>query len=124
MNYREAETITADYNTLLNKARAIYEALPESHRSAFYQLVLYPVEACCNLNEMVVAAGKNQLYTMQGRASANAHAEKVRTLFAKPCKVTENREITEYFPFVHRILVDKTQNLPPGLNSILLRKYP
>ncbi len=87
-NYREAETITADYNTILKKARDIYEALPENYKSAFYQLVLYPVEACCNLNEMIVDAGKNQLYAMQGRASANAHAEQVKTLFARDAELT------------------------------------
>ncbi|MDZ7263001.1 MAG: glycosyl hydrolase 115 family protein [candidate division KSB1 bacterium] len=88
VNYREAETITADYNALLKSARAIYEVLPENHRSAFYQLVLYPVEACANLNEMVVTAGKNQLYATQGRASANAHAEQVKTLFARDAELT------------------------------------
>ncbi len=88
MNYREAETITADYNRLLKEAKAIYEALPENYRSAFYQLVLYPVEACANLNEMVVTAGKNQLYATQGRASANVHAEKVIELFARDAELT------------------------------------
>lgn len=87
-NYREAETVAADYTSLSNKARAIYEALPESHRSAFYQLVLYPVEACSNLNEMIITAGKNQLYATQGRASANVHAERVKALFARDAELT------------------------------------
>ena len=70
-NYREADRVLAQYRELRARSRNLYEHLPESHKPAFYQLVHSPIELCCNLNEMYVAAGKNHLYAAQGRASAN-----------------------------------------------------
>ena len=90
-NYREAERIVSEFNQLLDKAKSIYDKLPESHKSAFYQLALFPVEACRNLNEMYVAAGKNKYYGERGGASANFYAEKVKELFDK------DAELTRYF---------------------------
>ncbi len=90
-NYREADSVVADYRALVEKAKEIYETLPESHQSAFYQLVLFPTEASCNVNEMMVAAAKNALYAAQGRASANHYADQVKALFEK------DAELTRYF---------------------------
>ena len=89
MNYREADRILEDYRDLVNRARVIYEKLPESHKAAFFQLVLHPTEACSNLNEMYVAAGKNLFYGIQGRASTNSYAEKVKTLFDKDAALNQ-----------------------------------
>lgn len=88
MNYREADTIVAEYQRLVDKAQKIYSKLPESHQAAFYQLVLFPVEICSNLNEMYVAAGKNNVYGEQGRASANYYAEKAIEAFGKDAELT------------------------------------
>ena len=82
-NYREADRIVIEYNTLADRARALDARLPESHRPAFFQLVLFPIEACANLNEMYVAAGKNAYYAERGTASANYYADKVKELFAR-----------------------------------------
>lgn len=100
-NYREADRVLEKYNVLLKKAKRIYKELPETHKSAFYQLVLSPVELCCNLNEMYVAAGKNELYAAQGRASANFYGDKVKELFFK------DAELTRYF---HEDLADGKWN--------------
>ncbi len=80
-NFNEAENVVRDYNALLEKARAIGEKLPQEAQDAYFQLVLYPVAACANLNEMYVAAAKNRLYRMQDRASTNYYADKVKELF-------------------------------------------
>jgi hypothetical protein len=88
-NYREAETIVDEYKNLVEKSRVIYDKLPEQYKSAFYQLVLSPVELCSNLNEMYVAAGKNALYGQQGRASTNQYAEKTKELFFKDEALTK-----------------------------------
>ncbi len=61
-NYLEAERIEADYIRLAAKAEIIYKAIPGEYRDAFYQLVLYPVKACANLNRLYVSTGKNRLY--------------------------------------------------------------
>ncbi|MDZ7375132.1 MAG: glycosyl hydrolase 115 family protein, partial [candidate division KSB1 bacterium] len=66
VNYREAETVVSDYKKLEEQARTVYDALPAEYQDAFYQLVLHPVEACANLNELYVTVGKNRLYAKQG----------------------------------------------------------
>jgi hypothetical protein len=83
INYGEAETIESDYNRLTVWAEEIYNKLPAEYRNAYYQLVLYPVKACANLNAMYVAAAKNNWYAVQGRASANDEADSVKKYFAE-----------------------------------------
>ncbi len=81
VNYQEAETVVAEYNALTAKADKIYNELPASYRDAYYQLVLYPVAACANLNKLYLAAGQNRLYAAQGRASTNDLADSVKKFF-------------------------------------------
>jgi hypothetical protein len=88
VNYREAETVVADYKKLEEQARKIYDALPIEYRDAFYQLVLHPVEACANLNELYVTVGKNRLYAKQGRAATNSLAENAKKLFDIDAEIT------------------------------------
>lgn len=90
-HYREAERVLADYQNLAIRSKKHYEQLPDSHRAAFYQLVLSPIEFCSNLYEMYVAAGKNKVYAEQGRAAANYYADRVREAFDK------DAELTRYF---------------------------
>ena len=87
-HYREADRIVAEYRQLAEKARALYAKLPESQRPAFYQLALFPIEACANLNEMYVAAGKNAYYAERGAVSANYYADRVKELFARDAALT------------------------------------
>jgi hypothetical protein len=88
-NYREADRIVEEYNQLLKKSTSVYERLPESYKSAYYQLVQSPIEMCANLNEMYVAAGKNRYYGIRGAASANYYADKVKQLFEKDIQLTQ-----------------------------------
>jgi hypothetical protein len=81
VNFREADRIVADYNQLADDARRIGGLLPAAYQDAYFQLVLFPVEACANLNELYVAAGKNRLFAAQGRAAANEMALLVARLF-------------------------------------------
>ncbi len=80
-NYREAETVVSDYNKIAKLAQQIYDSLPPSAQPAFYQLVLYPVLACANLNQLYVTAGLNHLYAKQGRALTDSLAFQVKVLF-------------------------------------------
>jgi hypothetical protein len=90
-HYREADRILMEWEELHIKAKEIYKRLPETYRSAFYQLALFPVEASYNLNEMYVAAGKNRYYAERGAPAANYYADKVRELFEK------DAELARYF---------------------------
>jgi hypothetical protein len=89
VNYREAERVVEDYKAIAKRARAISGALPAGRRDAFFQLVLHPVLAGAVVNEMMVSAGQNHLYAKQGRASANALAERVRGLFREDAALTQ-----------------------------------
>lgn len=81
VSYDEADSVVADWKALAAEADEVSQSLPADRRDAFYELVLYPVKACANLNELLVDAGKNRLYATQGRASANDLAQKARDLF-------------------------------------------
>ncbi|MGC4022583.1 MAG: glycosyl hydrolase 115 family protein [Cyclobacteriaceae bacterium] len=81
INYYEAESIVKDYRDLEKEADAIYDKLQRELKDAYYQLVLYPVKACANLNDIYVTTGKNMLYARQGRSSTNDLAGKVKKLY-------------------------------------------
>ena len=82
MNYNEAENVVSDYNKLVAQSETIYNNLPQEKRDAFYQIVLFPVKACANINEMYLSAAKNALYASQKRSTTNAMAAQTRTLFS------------------------------------------
>jgi hypothetical protein len=69
----------------------LYERVPEEQKDAFYQLVLFPVEACANLNRMYHVAAKNRMYANQERVLTNAMADSVELLFHK------DQEMSAYF---------------------------
>jgi Glycosyl hydrolase family 115/Gylcosyl hydrolase family 115 C-terminal domain len=81
VNYGEAERVAEQFQALAEKAELIYTQLPNDTKDAFYELILYPVKASAVLNQLYIAAGKNQLYARQGRASANDMADEVERLF-------------------------------------------
>ena len=81
VNYQEFENAVANFDAIAKKAQEISDKLPEEKRAAFYELVLFPTKASAQLNEMYLAAAKNNLYAQQDRASANDFAEQTRSLF-------------------------------------------
>ncbi|UOB16135.1 glycosyl hydrolase 115 family protein [Abyssalbus ytuae] len=91
VDYNEAERVVEEYNLLVEKARKVYGEIPGTYKDAYYQLVLFPVQACANLNELYVTAARNKLYAGQGRILTNKMAQKVKQLFEK------DMELTEYF---------------------------
>jgi hypothetical protein len=86
-NYREAERIVAEYREIAQRAEKISAALPAARRDAFYQLVLYPAKAGAVVNEMYVAAAMNRMAALQGRASTNDLAARVRQLFREDAEL-------------------------------------
>lgn len=82
INYREAENVVANYNRLAQRAEDIFNQLPAEMHDAFDELVLYPIQACANLNQLYVTAGQNQLFAKQGRNNTRETAQQVRQLFS------------------------------------------
>lgn len=88
-HYREFETVVKEYKDLEEKAKTIAKKLPKEFYDAYYQLVLHPVEACANLNEMYYMVARNYLAAEQGRTSTNDYAVKVRELFKRDQEITD-----------------------------------
>ncbi len=80
-SYHEAETVIDNFAALITRAEAVSARLPADARYAFYQLVLFPIKAAAQVNEMYVAAGRNALFVKQGRASANDEAAHTQAMF-------------------------------------------
>ncbi len=95
VDYREAETVVADYNAVAAEAQRVSDLLPVEHRDAFFQLVAHPAQACANLNELYVTAAQNRLYAQQGRTATNRLAARVEELFARDAELSRvyNQEI-------------------------------
>ena len=87
-NYREAERVEADWNTLTARAEKVQAVLPADARPAFFELVLHPIKAYGQVAEMYIAAGRNRLYASQGRAATNDEAARVKALFQADIDLT------------------------------------
>jgi hypothetical protein len=122
-DYREAERIVYEYNSLYERANKIYKSLSHEYKDAFYQLILHPVEACSNLNEMYVTTGKNLLYASQGRALTNLLAEKVKSLYARDSSITNyyNKTLSagKWNHFMDQTHIGYTNWQQPDKNSML-----
>jgi hypothetical protein len=81
VNYQEAKSVVADFDAIATRAERIQTNLPEEDREAFYDLVAFPAKASAQVNELYVAAGRNELFARQGRASANDFADQTVALF-------------------------------------------
>jgi Glycosyl hydrolase family 115/Gylcosyl hydrolase family 115 C-terminal domain len=81
VNYRENEQVVADYNSLAAQAERIFKTLPADKQDAFQELVLFPAKAGALVNQLYLAAAKNELYARQGRATTNDWAAETRNLF-------------------------------------------
>lgn len=82
VNYDEAARVSAQWEDLVARAESLQTRLPFAAHDAFFQLVLYPVKASANAHALYVAAGRNRLFTLQGRVAANSEAARVRAAFA------------------------------------------
>jgi len=90
-NYREAERIVADYDSLTARAEAIGRRLPTEYRDAYYELVLHPILGAANLNKLYVTVARNRRYAREGRAVTNEVAAQARALFER------DADLSRYF---------------------------
>lgn len=88
INFREAERVVAAWDALEARAEALRGRLRPDQQDAYFQLVLFPVEASANLTRLYVAAGRNRLYADQGRAATNDEAAAVQAYFARDRALT------------------------------------
>ncbi len=121
-NYREFETVAADYEALAVRAQQVSDQLVLEHRDAFYGFVLYPIKACAQLNAMYLAAAKNALYARQGRASANDFAAQTRAVFSTQTNLADhyNRIYArgKWNHFMDQTYIGYTSWNPPRQNNL------
>jgi hypothetical protein len=79
--------VVAEYNQLLTRAEAINQKLPAADRDAYYELVLHPVQACANLNELYYTVAQNREAAKTNQPTTNALAEKAKVLYAKDTEI-------------------------------------
>jgi hypothetical protein len=82
-NYHEFETVLNDYRALAVEALRLKEQIPAEYQDAYYQLVLYPIDACSNLYEMYYAVAKNRELAAKKDPEANFYADKVKECFER-----------------------------------------
>src|SRR6185437_564968 len=59
-DYGEADRVIKQYQQLVAEAEKINAELPTEYKDAYFELVLFPVKAFVNLNELYVAVAKNR----------------------------------------------------------------
>lgn len=82
-HYNEFQRVVDEYRMLRSEAMGIYYFLPDLYRDAFDQLVLFPINACCNLYEMYYAVAMNHKLADKNDPAANDWADKARKCFQK-----------------------------------------
>lgn len=87
-NYNEWSTVVDDYKSLLKKAEEINKQLPAEYKDAYFQLVIHPVKACANLNEMYYNVALNKEAYKNKWAEANQFADKVKQLYTNDSLIT------------------------------------
>jgi Gylcosyl hydrolase family 115 C-terminal domain len=88
-NYREADRADAEWSTLADRVDKLVTELPEDERASYFELIQHPVDACANLTEMYIAAGRNAADAKLGNPEANAEADAVRAMFAKDAALSD-----------------------------------
>lgn len=86
--FNEWSSVVKDYKELLKKAEQINTLLPESYKDAYFQLVLHPVKACANLNEMYYNVALNKQAYNNRWKEANSYADKVKQLYTNDSMIT------------------------------------
>jgi hypothetical protein len=84
----EAQKVTDQYNALLEEAKKINEALAPAYRDAFFQLVLHPVKACANLQEMYTNVAWNRAMAKENLVEANGYADRAQELYENDSLIT------------------------------------
>ena len=79
----EADGVTRDWNNLLAKAEEINAELPAEYKDPYFELVLHPVTACANLQQLYTAVAKNRFEYSYKAATANYYADQARQCYLK-----------------------------------------
>lgn len=85
----EWKQVSDEYLKLEAEALRQYLTLPEDVKDAYFQLILFPVQAMANLYEMYYAQAMNHALYKAGDPAANRWADKVEACFARDKFLTD-----------------------------------
>ena len=80
-DYNEAHNVINQYKELEAKAEKISTELPAEYKAAYFELVLFPVKAFVNLNELYVAVAKNREFASENNIAANKYADEAKKYY-------------------------------------------
>jgi len=86
----EAMQRVDQYDAIARRAQTIYDQLPTARKDAFFQLVLYPVQCCSQMNRKVIFADKSARHGSEGRASASEYAAKAKAAADQIIELTKH----------------------------------
>lgn len=75
--------VVSEYKNLEADALRLFNELPKEKHDAYQQLVLFPVQAMCNIYEMYYAQAQNHKYYQQRRKEANYWADETERCFRR-----------------------------------------
>ncbi len=81
VDYNEAEKVTDDWNELVSKAEKLNNELPAEYKDAFFELVLHPVKAIANLQNLYTAVAWNNYLAKENDSTANHFADEAKQLY-------------------------------------------
>ncbi|HWB94077.1 MAG TPA: glycosyl hydrolase 115 family protein [Puia sp.] len=81
LDYGESDRVKNDYDRLEAEAARIGAALPAAFQDAFFELVLHPVKACANLQDLYTAVAWNHYYAQQNNPLANKYADEAKRFY-------------------------------------------
>jgi hypothetical protein len=96
-NYREADGVVSEWRKLEDRVDKLAAILPENERASYFELIQYPVDACANLTEMYITAGRNAADARLGNPKANDEAVEVQRMFARDAELSDayNRKLLD-----------------------------
>jgi hypothetical protein len=90
--YDEAATVLQEWKDLVKLAQTTLESLPASIRDTYFELVVYPVLAGENVEEIYLAKEIGKMYSLQKRTSTNVIASQVWAAWDNDAAVTARYE--------------------------------
>lgn len=83
----EFKKVSDEYCKLEMEALRQYISLEPRYRDAYKELILFPVQAMCNIYEMYYAQAMNHMLYARGDAAANYWADKVEACFKRDAEL-------------------------------------
>ncbi len=80
-DYNEADKVINEYHQLVEEAEKINTELQAEYKGAYFELVLFPVKAFVNLNDLCVTVARNRMLASENNIAANKYADEAKKYY-------------------------------------------